>query len=190
MEINKQILLLTYFDNCDFYVLKMGPNLDLGVSIDLNPENIFMAVFIDLLIYHWTLLSSAVQVRSLYYTYISIQRSRTRVNLHLWKSSTYCQSRNTSVQSTMLEKHLRYINVTKELACKSNVMEPNLNEVALCIFTNFNLSKTVSFWKPFEIRNPNANSQNFGHIVLCNFFFLLVHFLFFQSHMYSTREST
>ena len=26
----------------------MSPNFDLHISIDLNPENIFMAVFIDL----------------------------------------------------------------------------------------------------------------------------------------------
>ena len=51
MKIGEQLLLLTYFDNCDLkniLLLKMSPNFDFQVSIDLNPENIFMAVFIDL----------------------------------------------------------------------------------------------------------------------------------------------
>ena len=45
------MLLLRYFDSCEFQcalLLKMGPNFDLRVSKHLNPENIFMAVFIDL----------------------------------------------------------------------------------------------------------------------------------------------
>ena len=52
----------------------------------------------------------------------------------------------------------------------SNAMELNLYWSCICIFTNFNLSKTVSFWKSFGNKKYKCNFIKFWPHCVVQFF--------------------